>query len=145
VGIEENVERMRIRSQIEHFMRIGRYEKIKPLASDLIAGYPEYGYGYYAMAVYEDYKDRTENAIELCHKAAEYGMSRLVPGILLIICYDKIDNYANADAEYNTLIREYPFCYDAMAIYGYSLWRRGRKDEGIALLQKALLRTPPIR
>jgi hypothetical protein len=55
-GIEENVEIKRIRSQIQHFTGIRRYEKVKSLASDLIAGYPEYGYGYYAMAVYENHQ-----------------------------------------------------------------------------------------
>lgn len=142
MGIEENVDQKKIRSQIQHFIGIRRYEKIKPLASDLIAGYPEYGYGYYAMAVYEDHQGRTDNAIELCHKAAEYGMSRLGPGILLMIYYDKMDDYAKADAEYSALMREYPFSYDAMAIHGYSLWRRGRRDEGIALLQKAFAENP---
>lgn len=142
MGIEENVGQKRIKSQIQHYMGIGRYEKIKPLASDLISSYPEYGYGYYAMAIYEDYQGRTENAIELCHKAAEYGMSRLGTGILLMIYYDKIDGYANADDEYHALMRQYPFCYDAMAIHGYSLWRRGRRDEGIALLQKAFSENP---
>jgi tetratricopeptide (TPR) repeat protein len=141
-GIEENVEQKRIRSQIHHFIGIGRYEKIKLLASDLIAGYPEYDYGYIAMAIYENHQGRTENAIELCHKAAEYAMSRFVPGMLLMIYYNIMDDYANADAEYHNLMREYPFCYDAMAIHGYSLWQRGRRDEGIVLLQKAFAENP---
>lgn len=139
---EENIEQNRIRRQIEHFIEIGRYEKIKSLASDLISGYPEYGYGYYAMALYEDYRDRTENAIELCHKAAEYGMSRLQTGFMLMIYYENMDDYSNSDAEYDALMQQYPFCYDAMAIHGHFLWNRGNKDEGIVLMQKAFAEDP---
>jgi tetratricopeptide (TPR) repeat protein len=138
VKSEANEEQLRIKKQIEYFMNIGRYEKVKVLATDLITRYPNDPYGYYAMSIYEYNLRRIDNAIELCHKSMEYGINQLTSGLLLMVYYNEKRDYSNVDVHYNSLKQKYPFSNDALAVYGYSLWQRGQKDEGISILRKAL-------
>jgi len=140
VVYELNQEQDRIKKQILHFIKIGRYEKVKVLAADLITRYPSYPYGYYSMSIYEYSKGKVDNAIELCHKSLEYGMGKLGVIPLLMIYYSDKQDYCSLDTYFNALIKEFPFCNEALAIYGYSLWQRGKKDEGIGILQEAFSR-----
>lgn len=142
MGYKTNQEQLKIKNQISHFIRIGHYEKIKVPAADLISKFPSYPYGYYAMSFYEYYHKRIDNAIELCHKSMEYGMSQLAAGVLLMLYYNDKHDYQGVDAEFHSVKQQFPYSNEALAIYGYSLWQRGRKDEGSSILKEAFSNNP---
>lgn len=142
VESDARIEQQKINGQIQYFLKIRRYEKAKVLAQDLISRYPNYPNAYYAMSVYENYHGRTDNAIELCHRSMELGMSQLATGILLMLYYDQKSDYSNVDAQFDLLSRNFPSNYDVLAIYGYSMWQRGQKDKGISILNEAFSYNP---
>lgn len=136
--MDKNEEPRRIRNQVRHFISMGRYERAKSIASDLISKYPEYPYVYYDMSVCQYYLGSVDDSIELCLKSLELGMRPLAVYIMLMVCYNEKDDFTNVDDCYNEVNRISPGEVDAKAIYGYSLWRRGKKEEGIRILEEAI-------
>ena len=132
-----NDEPRRIRNQVQHFIRIGRYEKAKIISSELISKYPEYPYAYYDMAVCEYYLERIDNSIELCYKALELGMRPVSVSIMLMLYYNEKGDFINVDRQHDLLKTLDPNNNDALAFYGYSLWKRGKHKEGITMLEEA--------
>jgi tetratricopeptide (TPR) repeat protein len=134
---EINSEPQRIRKQLQHFINIGRFEKAKSIASDLISKHPEYPYAYYDMAVCEFYLGRVDNAIELCQRSLEYGMKPLAVFVMMMIYHNEKGDYNSADQYYININKISSGEADVLALYGYSLWKRGRKEEGVRMLEEA--------
>lgn len=135
--LEIDSEPQRTRKQLQHFISIGRFEKAKSIASDLISKYPEYPYAYYDMAVCEFYLGRVDNSIELCQRSLEYGMKPLAVYVMMMIYHDEKGDYDSVDQYYRNIKEISSGEADVLALYGYSLWKRGRKEEGIRMLNEA--------
>jgi len=132
-----NGEPQRIRQQVQHFIKIGRYDKARSVASELISKYPEYPYGYYDMSLCEYYHERIDNSIELCYKALESGMAQVPISIMLMLYYNEKSDFKNVDKHYELIKTLAPACNDALSIYGYSLCKRGKEKEGVTILEEA--------
>lgn len=135
--VEIDSEPQRTRKQIQHFISIGRFKKARLIASDLISNYPEYPYAYYDMAVCEFYLGRVDNSIELCQRSLECGMKPLAVYIMMMIYHNEKGDYDSVDQYYSSINEISSVEADVLALYGYSLWKRGRKEEGIRILNKA--------
>ncbi|OPZ90645.1 MAG: Tetratricopeptide repeat protein [Firmicutes bacterium ADurb.Bin419] len=135
--IEIDSEPQRTRKQVQHFISIGRFEKARSIASNLISEYPEYPYAYYDMAVCEFYLGRVDNSIELCQRALECGMKPLAVYIMMMIYHDEKGDYDSVDQYFSNINKISSGEADVLALYGYSLWKRGRKEEGIRFLDEA--------
>jgi len=137
MGYGINTEAYKIRKQVQHFIRLGRYEKAKAIASNLITEYPDYPYAYYDMSVCEYYFGRIDNAIELCQKSLEHGMRPLAVYILMMLYHNEKGDYDSVDLYYDNISKISTSEADVKALYGYSLWKRGRKEEGIKMVEEA--------
>ena len=131
-----------IKNKIEHFGRLSRADKMRPLASELITKYPEDYYGYYAMALCEYNDKKYDECIELCNKSMDLGMDRS-EGLFLVMncCYLKEDRSA-MDEIFNTLSTSYPENYKARALYGEFLFKTGEMSKGATLLKEAFSKDP---
>jgi len=132
-----NKEAMGMFSQVKHFISLGRYERARSIASDLITKYPEFPNVFYSMSVCEFNLGKIDNAIELCNKSLELGMSQLAVSIMLMCYYNEKDDFINVDRQFDLLGISGSTNADALGIYGYSLWRRGQHKKGIEILEEA--------
>jgi len=114
-----------------------RFEKARSIASDLISKYPEFPDGYYLMAICEYHVGRIDNSIELCQNALKYGISPFTVYVAMMFYYIEKGDYDSVEQCYNQISNVYSKDADARALYGFSLWKRGKKEEGIRMMEEA--------
>jgi len=132
-----NLEAYEIRKQVQHFIDLRRYEKAKAIASDLISKYPDFAFAYYDMALCEYYLGRIDNAIELCQKSLELGMAPLTVYTAMMLYHNHKGDYKSVEFYYNNINKMGAIKADVRTMYGYSLWKRGRKKEGRNMIEEA--------
>jgi tetratricopeptide (TPR) repeat protein len=89
------------------------------------------------MAVCEFYLGRVDNSIELCQRSLECGMRPIAVYVMMMLYHNEKGDFDSVDQYYSSINKISSCEADVRALYGYSLWKRGRKEEGIRLLEEA--------
>jgi tetratricopeptide (TPR) repeat protein len=125
-------------SLIQHYLEMGRYEKVIDLAREGLAERPDDGYLHYIMALsyyqLEDYQDSEDHLNE----AAAHGFDSEYIASLRGDLFLSTEQWKESEYWYLEALRENPLNASIHASYGYLMMKTGHDKKGKQLLHKAL-------
>lgn len=138
MNYENNYEFKNLLNTLSVLISCNQIKKAKKIVSGLIEKYPKWPEGFYHLSICEFYLNNIYKAIELCKKSLDLGMNQLSVSTSLMYYYNEINDFEKVDKQFNLLRTTASDNNDVLAIYGYSLCKRGQTLEGERILQDAI-------
>ncbi|MHC1682878.1 MAG: tetratricopeptide repeat protein [Clostridiaceae bacterium] len=138
MNYENNYEFKNLLNTLSMLISCNQIKKAKEIISDLIKKHPKWPEGYYHLSICEFYSNNIDKAIELCEKSLDLGMNQLSVRTSLMYYYNEKNHFEKVDKQFELLRTTASDNNDVLAIYGYSLCKRGQVFEGERILQDAI-------